>query len=61
MTDITPYSFTPEEKIAIQIALVDLLFILEERLKSYDGTNRPSNHTRGLMESTKSALNKVNQ
>lgn len=55
-----PYSFTPDERVAIQIALVDLMLSLENRLKSYEAKERPGNHTRALIESTKSALDKVN-
>lgn len=55
-----PYSFTPDERMAIQIALADLMISLEVRLKSYEAKQRPGNHTRALIESTKSALDKVN-
>lgn len=56
-----PFNFTPDERTAIQIALADKLITLEDRLKSYEAKQRPSNHTRALIECTKSALNKVNQ
>ncbi|OMF28326.1 hypothetical protein [Paenibacillus sp. FSL H8-0259] len=56
-----PLHFTPDELIAIQLALVDKLTTLEERLKTYELKKRPGYHTKALIGSTMRALDKINR
>ncbi|ASA25396.1 hypothetical protein B9T62_34480 [Paenibacillus donghaensis] len=54
-----PYNFTPDESVSVQIALIYSLEHLEERLKSFEDRGMPSNHTQTMIDSTRSALDKI--